>query len=281
MSLSRFVSTAALLFVLIAGAGAHAQQAGGASASSEAEDLAKKLSNPVADLVSVPLQFNWDTGVGPQDDLRFILNVQPVVPFTLNENWNLIGRLILPFVSQPQLAPGSGTAFGTGDILASGFFSPSKSKGGLTWGVGPALSLPTTTDPLLGSGKWSVGPTAVALKQQGQWTYGGLINHLWSIADTGDPNRPDVNQSFFQPFAAFTTKKAVTYSINSEAAANWEAPSGEVWTIPINLFVSKLTRFGPFPMSLGTGMGYYVESPTGGPEWKLRFVATLILPRKR
>ncbi len=265
----RIVPTATALLsmlVLVASGAAHAQQAGGATASSGAEELAKKLSNPIADLVSVPFQFNWDNGVGPQDDLRFVLNVQPVVPFTLNENWNLIGRWILPFVSQPELAPGSGTAFGTGDIVASGFFSPSKSRGGLTWGVGPVLSLPTTTDPLLGSGKWSAGPTAVALKQQGPWTYGGLVNHLWSIADTGDPNRPDVNQSLFQPFLAYRTKKAVTYSIASEAAANWEAASGEKWTIPINLGVSKVTQFGPFPMSLGLGAGYYVEAPTGGPE---------------
>ncbi len=281
---ARETSTATALLsmlILVASGAAYAQQAGGATASGDAEELAKKLSNPVAALVSIPLQFTWDNGVGPQDDLRFVLNVQPVVPFTLNENWNLIGRWILPFVSQPQLAPGSGTAFGTGDIVGSAFFSPSKPRGGLIWGVGPVLSLPTTTDPLLGSGKWSAGPTAVALKQQGPWTFGGLVNHLWSFADTGDPVRPDVNRSFFQPFLSYRTKKAVTYSINSESAANWEAASGEKWTIPINLGVSKVTQFGPFPMSLGVGAGYFVETPTGGPDWTMRFSVTLILPRGR
>lgn len=245
------------------------------------EDLAKQLSNPVADLVSVPFQFNWEEGVGPQDDLRFVLNVQPVVPFRLNDDWNLIGRWILPFVSQPQLAPGGDSASGTGDIVASAFFSPAASEGGLTWGVGPVLSLPTTTDPLLGTGKWSIGPTAVVLKQSGPWTYGGLVNHLWSIADTGDADRADVNQSFLQPFLSYTTKNAVTYTLQSESVANWEADGGEEWTVPINAIVSKVTSFGPFPLSVGAGVGYYAESPTGGPDWKLRFQATIILPRKK
>jgi len=276
---SIWVPTAAAALSMLIPIGSVARAEQGASAAPSSEELAKKLSNPISDLVSVPFQFNWDNGVGTEDDLRFILNVQPVVPFTLNENWNLIGRWIVPFVSQPELAPGSGTTFGTGDIVASGFFSPSNSSGGLTWGVGPVCSLPTTTDPLLGSGKWSAGPTAVALKQQGPWTYGGLVNHLVDVADTGDPERSDVNQSFLQPFLAFTTKQAVTYNVSSEATANWEASSGEEWTIPINVNVSKITKFGPFPLSLGGGAGYFIESPPGGPEWKLRFQATILLPR--
>jgi len=265
------------LVLLLAVGSAQAEQAG----TPDKEDLAKQLSNPIADLVSVPMQFNWENGVGPDDDLRFVLNLQPVVPFTLNENWNLVGRMILPFVSQPQLAPGGGTAFGTGDIVASLFFSPSKSSGGLTWGVGPVFSLPTTTDPLLGSGKWSAGPTAVVLKQSGPWTYGGLVNHLVSIADTGEPDRADVNQSFIQPFVAYNTSNGVTYTVQSESSANWEASGSDTWTAPINVNVSKLTSFGPFPFSIGGGGGYYVASPSGGPEWKLRFQATLILPRKK
>ncbi len=272
-------AAAVLSMPILIATGAHAQQSGGAPASANAEELAKKLSNPISDLVSVPFQFNWDNGVGTEDDLRFILNVQPVVPFTLNENWNLIGRWIMPFISQPELAPGTGTVFGMGDIVASAFFSPSKTRDGLTWGVGPVFSLPATTDPLLGSGKWSAGPTGVVLKQGGPWTYGGLVNHLWDVADTGDTDRPDVNQSFIQPFLAYTTKAAVTYTVQSESSANWEADGGEEWTVPINLLVSKVTKFGPFPMSIGGGYGYFVESPTGGPDWKLRFSVTLLFPR--
>lgn len=261
-----------VLFLGIGGIGtAQAQDA-------EHEELAKKLSNPVSDLVSVPFQFNWDNGVGPNEDLRHILNVQPVVPFSLSEKWNLIGRWIMPFLSQPELSPGSGTASGLGDIVASGFFSPKTSHGGVTWGLGPVVSLPVTTNPLLGSGKWSAGPTAVVLKQSGPWTVGGLVNHLWSFADTGKPERADVNQTFLQPFLAYTTKNAVTLNITSETTANWEAASGEGWTVPIQLVATKVTRFGPFPFSIGGGVGWYVETPTGGPEWRLRTQFVLLLP---
>jgi len=251
--------------------------AGGVRAQEADHELVQKLNNPVSDLVSVPFQFNWDNGVGPQDDTRFIMNLQPVVPFSLSEEWSLIGRWIMPVVSQPMLSPGGGTAFGMGDIVASAFFSPKKSSG-ITWGLGPVVSLPTTTNPLLGSGKWSAGPTGVILKQQGPWTVGALVNHLWSFADTGDPERDAVNQTLLQPFLAYSTKAAVTYTLNSESTANWEAASGEQWTVPIQLVVSKVTRFGPFPFSIGGGVGWYAESPTGGPDWKLRTVFTVLLP---
>ncbi len=246
----------------------------------DAQDLAKQLSNPVADLVSLPLQFNWENGVGPDEDLRFIMNFQPVVPFSLSKSWNLIGRWIMPYVSQPVLGPGAGPASGFGDIVASGFFSPARSTR-LTWGIGPVLVLPMTTNPLLGSGKWSAGPTAVVLKQSGPWTYGALVNHIWSFANTGDVDRADVNQTFIQPFLTYGTKNAVTYSIQSEASANWEAPSDEEWTIPINFTISKVTQLGQFPFSIAAGAGVFVEKPTGGPEWKLRTAFTVILPRPR
>lgn len=260
----------------VAPAGA-APAAAAASATPSAADLAKKLANPISDLVSIPFQFNWDEGVGPNEDLRFLLNIQPVLPISISEKWNLVGRFILPVLSQPTLVPGGEARFGTSDIVVSAFLSPK--KGGLIWGVGPVFSLPTTSDPFLGSGKWSLGPTAVVLKQNGPWTVGGLANHLWSVAATGDVERDAVNQTYFQPFVAYGLKSGVTITLSSESAANWEAESGQRWTVPLILQVSKVTRLGPFPFSMGAAYGYYVETPDGGPSWKLRMSFSVLLPR--
>ena len=164
----------------------HGQQTQPAPAKSE--ELTKKLSNPISDLVSVPFQFNWEQGVGPDEQTRFVLNVQPVMPFTLNQDWNLIARAITPLFSQSPLFEGGSATFGVSDILTSFFFSPS--KGAITWGVGPVISLPSTTEPTLGTEEWSAGPTAIALRQRGPWTYGVLWNQIWSFA--GKTSRSEV-----------------------------------------------------------------------------------------
>ncbi len=152
-----------------------------APAAPSQEELALQLSNPVASLVSVPFQFNWDQPVGPYDDTRFVLNVQPVIPMGLNDDWNLILRWIMPYIGQPPLVEGGLPASGMGDIVASMFISPAK-VGKFIWGVGPVFLLPTSANAVLGSSKWGIGPTVVVLKQQGPWTYGMLANQLWSFA---------------------------------------------------------------------------------------------------
>jgi hypothetical protein len=244
-----------------------------------AEELGKKLTNPVADLVSLPLEMNFMEGVGPYNDLSFVMKFQPVVPFHITKNWNLIGRMILPYLTQPALTTGGTTAAGTGDIVASAFFSPKNSKNGLTWGVGPVFNLPTTTNPMLGSGQWGVGPTFVILKMDGHMTYGILANQMWGFADTGNYARTGLNAMYLQPFFAYTTPEAVTYTINSETTANWAASGGDTWTVPINFIVSKVTKLGPFPFQIGGGAGYYVDSPDAtGATWQLRTQFTLILP---
>lgn len=241
-----------------------------------AGDLAKKLSNPISDLVSVPLQFNWESGVGPDEQTRFILNFQPVMPFSLNKDWNLITRVIVPFVGQPPLFEGGAPASGISDILTSFFFSPK--AGGITWGVGPAVSLPSTTVPTLGTEKWSAGPTAVALKQTGPWTLGALWNQVWSFA--GNEQRDDVSQMFLQPFLAYQATHTVTLTVQSEMTANWKVDEGR-WTVPINVLVSKLASFGPFPASYQVGFGVYPEHPDTGPSWKIRGAIVLLLPKTR
>lgn len=266
-------AVAATAFVVILVSVPRAQQPD-ASAPASA-DLAAKLSNPVSDLVSVPFQFNWEQNVGPSELTRFILNVQPVMPFTLNEEWNLIVRVIAPLISQPPLSGSGAAAFGMGDITTSFFFSPSKSTR-FTWGAGPVIVLPSTSEPTLGGGKWSAGPTIVALKQTGPWTFGALWNQVWSFS--GDSSRSDVNQMFLQPFLAYQATHTVTITIQSEMTANWDADDDR-WTVPVNVSVSKLSSFGAFPASYQIGFGGFPAHPDVGPSWKIRAAIVILLPR--
>lgn len=259
--------------LLLASAPVRAQQP---PAPAESAELAKKLTNPVSDLVSVPFQLNWEQGVGPADQTRFILNLQPVMPFSINGDWNMIARVIIPFINMPPLGNGTEAASGIGDVQAQIFFSPAKSK--VIWGVGPVISLPSTTEPTLGTEKWSMGPTAVVLEQRGPWTYGTLWNQAWSVA--GNPSRADVSQMFLQPFLAYNTKSLWTFTLQSETTANWEAPDHK-WTVPINAIAAKLSSFGPFPASYQIGVGAFVAHPETGPQWKLRVALVLLLPKRK
>ena len=270
------VLAAALALLAPAVCGAQEQQPPATPPASEGENLLRQLSNPVANLVSIPFQMNWDQGVGPGDQTRFLLNVQPVLPFSINEDWNLIARVIMPILSQPALAPGGSPAFGVSDVLMTAFVSPTRP--GIIWGVGPALSLPSTTQLTLGSGKWSAGPSVVVLNQVGGWMYGALWNQTWSFA--GDPARDDVSVMFLQPFVSRTGANLVTVGLSSEASANWKATDHK-WTVPIILTVTKLSTLGPFPASYAIGAGVFVAKPEIGPSWRLRATLTVLLPRRR
>ena len=243
----------------------------------DASELAKKLANPIAALISVPFQLNFDNDIGPLDQgSRLTMNVQPVAPFDLNDEWNLISRTILPVVSQEDIFPGSGDQFGLGDTVQSLFFSPkAPTSSGWIWGVGPVFLLPTATDDLLGADKWGAGPTAVVLKQSGPWTYGALANHIWSFA--GDSDRNDISNTFLQPFVSYTTPTAWGIALQTEATYDWKA---EQWNVPLGLFVSKVTRLGKQMISIQAGPRYYVESTPNGPEgWGFRANLTFLFPR--
>jgi hypothetical protein len=241
------------------------------------ENLAKQLANPVAALISIPFQFNYNQNLGPVDDgEQWLLNVQPVVPFSLNAEWNLISRTIVPLVHQDDLFPDAGSQSGLGDVLQSFFVSPAApTANGWIWGAGPVLLLPTGSDDLLTADKWAAGPTAVALRQQGPWTVGALANHLWSFA--GDDDRADINRTFLQPFVSYTTPTAWTYTLQSESAYDWEASE---WSVPIRAVASKIVRVGKLPVSIAGGIHYWAESPDNGPEgWGGRVTFTVLLPR--
>jgi hypothetical protein len=199
-----------------------------------------------------------------------------VVPITLNEDWNVISRTILPIVSQSDIFPGSGSQSGIGDVVQSVFFSPKEpTAGGWIWGAGPVLLIPTGSDDLLTTDKWAAGPTAVLLRQQGPWTYGGLANHLWSFA--GSDNRTDVDATFLQPFVSYTTPTAWSVALNTESTYDWEA---EQWSVPVNLIVTKVTKVGGQLISVGGGLRYWADSPDSGPEGLgYRLVFTLLFPR--
>jgi len=240
----------------------------------EAAALAQKLTNPVADLYSLPFQLNYDTDIGFGDGDRWLLNVQPVLPFDLGDDWLVISRTILPVISQNDVTIGGSDEFGIGDIVQSFFFSP-RTEGNLIWGVGPALLLPTASDDVLGQDKWAAGPTGVILKIEGPWTYGGLANHLWDYA--GDDGRPHVNATFMQPFVAYTTPTAYTMTLNSESTYDWRS---DEWTVPFNALVSRVVMLGKLPVSIGAGIRYYAESPDAGAEGLgLRFIVTPLVPR--
>ena len=247
--------------------------AGGAAAQ-EGASLAQQLSNPVADLISVPFQLNYDTNIGADDGgSRWTLNIQPVIPMSLSADWNLISRTIVPVVSTDGIPMGAGSRTGLGDTIQSFFFSPKEpTEAGWIWGAGPVFLLPTSTDDRFGAGEWGAGVTGVALRQEGPWTFGALANHIVDINAA-----TDINASFIQPFLSYTTPTAWTYTVNTETTYDWDA---DQWSVPVNVAVSKLTTIGNRPVSFTGGARYWAESTPAGPEgWAARFVVTLLYPK--
>jgi hypothetical protein len=253
---------------------APAESGGGGQESQE--ELAKAAQNPVAKLISVPFQNNFNFGVGPNDVCQYILNIQPVIPISLSEDWNLITRTIMPVINQPSPAPGIPNASGLGDINPTFFLSPAKS-GKLIWGVGPTFTFPTATDSLLGNGKWCAGPAVVALVMHKQWVIGALANQQWSFAGWGSK---DVSAMLIQPFINYNLPHGWYLVTAPIITANWKADSDNRWTVPIGGGVGKIQRFGKLPLNIQLGAYWNAETPKEmGADWQLRFQVQFLFPK--
>lgn len=254
--------------------------AGAAAAQSDTGELARAAQNPVADMISVPFQWNYNFDVGPLEKDQHIVNFQPVIPFGLTDDWNLVTRAILPFVSQPAFAPGQGRENGIGDLSVTAFFSPKKpTASGWIWGAGPVAVFDTATDDRLGQGAWSIGPSAVFLKMTGPWVLGALINNVWSVSE--NEGRGRVNQMLLQPFINynFPAKPGRYLSFSPVITANWEASSSNTWTVPLGLAIGQIMPIGGVPVNLQAGAFYNVARPDFAARWQVRLQLVLLFPK--
>lgn len=271
MKTSRILLVAFMLCLLQSGAAGQ-----GTASASDAEALAKESQNPISSLISVPFQNNWNYGLGPERRTQWVLNMQPVVPVALSEDWNLVTRAIFPLTYVP-FGP-TDSQKGSGDMTLSMFLSPRK-PGKIIWGIGPQLLFPTASDTLLGSGKWGAGPTVVVLTMPGQWVLGALTSNTWSYA--GDNTRTPVNLFLLQPFINYNLPKAKGFALTTGPiiTANWRAPGGQKWIVPLGGGVSQTFVAGKQPMNMGFQLYYNVERPDNAPNWNLRFQYSLLFPK--
>jgi hypothetical protein len=270
------VVAAALLLVTAAQAEDAKDAAGGEDSATK---LAKQTQNPVANLISVPFQNDINFNTGTKDATQWVLNVQPVIPVPISDDWNLIARTIIPIVNQPELfSAGPRTeAFGMGDINPTFFLSPAK-PGKFIWGVGPTLTLPTATVSRLGSGRWSAGPAAVGLFMNGPWVAGALVNQQWDFAGWSDKH---VNAFLMQPFVNYNITHGWYVTSSPIITANWSASGDNHWTVPVGGGGGKLWRVGKVGLPVNTQLQafYNAETPEFGPDWQLRAQVQVLFPR--
>ena len=235
-------------------------------------DLARAVQNPIASLISVPFQNNTNFDYGPREKTQNVLNIQPVIPFSLSEEWNLITRTIVPIISQPGFVPGQDRENGLGNILFTAFASP-KNSGTWIWGAGPAIQLPTSTDDQLGADEWAAGPSFVVLTMPGPWVIGSLFSNVWDL--TGDD---DINFFTWQYFVNYNFGGGWYLTSSPVITANWEAD--DEWTIPVGGGFGRVFRIGQQPVNAQVQAFYNIEKPDDlGPKWSLRFQLQFMFPK--
>jgi hypothetical protein len=247
---------------------------------SDSDKLLTTFQNPVGDLISVPFQNNINFPIGRFSRVQDVLNIQPVIPITLNEDWLLISRWITPVVYQPNIFNPAGGANGLGDLNPSFFLSPAR-PGKLVWGIGPTFLLPTATDATLGQGKWGVGPSIVLLIQPEHWTIGFLSNNVWSIG--GEKGRPEVNQFLTQYFVNYNMKDGWFVTESPIITANWVAPVHNRWLVPFGGGVGKIMKLGRLPLVTQVNLYYNLIHPQDlpYPKWQVRFQVAMLFPKAK
>jgi hypothetical protein len=241
-----------------------------------AEELAKAAQNPIANMISLPFQNNTNIGIGANDETQNIMNIQPVWPFSINDEWNLITRTIVPIVSQPDVFTGEGRVNGIGDATFTAFLSP-KDSGDITWGAGPVFLLPTATDDALGSDKWGAGISAVALMMPGKWVIGSLVSNVWSVGGSGEQ---DINLFTWQYFINYNMDNGWYLTTAPIITANWEADSDHRWTVPFGGGFGKLFKIGNQPVNAQISAYNNVITPDDyGAEWQVRAMVQFLFPK--
>jgi hypothetical protein len=236
--------------------------------SQKPEELVKKLANPVG-FLSIPFQNNFDFNIKPNDGFKWIMNLQPIIPFSLNKDWNLISRISLPVISQNNVI-GRASQTGIGDAVVNILFSPK--KGGIIWGVGPAFYLPIGSPEWLSAKKWGLGPSLLAIEQSGRVTMGALYFHAWSFA--GSDNRPDISFSYLQPWVTYNFKGGWGLTINSEMIDEMKS---KMTNGAIMLTGSKLTRICGRFINFVLGPKYYFGN-FHKPGYGIRATVILLFP---
>jgi hypothetical protein len=275
----RGVRAAFIIVIFLSAFPALAQQPSTAAAPAQGdstEDLQKATQNPVASLITVPIQNNSNFGVDPYDRTQDVLDIQPVIPVNISQNWMLITRVIQPIVWQPYPNATTGGEYGLGDMNPTFFLSPSK-PGKVIWGIGPAFLIPTATNSILGQGKFGIGPSAVGLIQPGPWTIGILVNNVWSVA--GSSNRPDVNQMTLQYFINYNLPKGYYLSSAPIVTANWELSQPNRWTVPAGGGVGRIMRIGFQPVNISAQFYGNPVRPPGTSPWGMRLAIAFLFPK--